>query len=115
MHTESAPPMDVVATRFSSSSPVEVSWSPPSSGADIITRYRIFYGNGQSVLVPSYVTRIVLNFIDQRSQVENVSMWSESLQALPSELVTVMVTSPVGTSYIVSFPAPWARDYVIYR
>ena len=37
----------------------------------------------------------LLNFIDPAgSQVESVSIRSESAQALPSELVTVLVTDP---------------------
>ena len=82
--------MSVVATQSSSSAPVEVSWSPPSHGANIITGYRIFYSSGQSLLVPPYVTRIMLNFIV--SQPESVSIHSESIQRLPSELISVMVT-----------------------
>ena len=83
--------MDVVATQSSSSAPVEVSWSPPSGAAPAISGYRIFYGNGQSVFAPSYVTRIVLNFVDS-SQIESVSIRSESTQ-LPSQLITATVTT----------------------
>ena len=83
--------MDVVATQSGSSAPVEVSWSPPSDGASSITGYRIYYGNQQNLLVPLYVTRIVLNFVES-SQIESVSIRSESTQ-LPSELITATVTT----------------------
>ena len=82
--------MNIVATHSSSSAPVEVSWGPPSDTAPSIIGYRIYYGGGQSVLAPSYVTRIVLNFIES-SQVGSVSIRSESAQ-LPSELINVTVT-----------------------
>ena len=82
--------MGVVATQSSSSAPVEVSWSPPSDDDPAISGYRIFYGNnGQSLFVPSYVTRVVLNFVDS-SQIGSVSVRSESTQ-LPSELINVTV------------------------
>ena len=87
----SVPPMDVVATQSSSSAPVEVSWSPPSDATPAIIGYRIFFGNGQNLLVPSYVTRIVVNFMES-SQIESVSVRSESTQ-LPSELITATVTA----------------------
>ena len=83
--------MDVVATQSGSSAPVEVSWRPPSDGANIINGYRIFYGNGQNLLVPSYVTRIVINFVES-SQIESVSVRSESTQ-LPSKSITATVTT----------------------
>ena len=78
--------MDIRATQSGSSAPVEISWSPPSDGANSITGYKIFYGNQQNLLVPWYVTRIVLN----SSEVVSVSVRSESTQ-LPSELITVTV------------------------
>ena len=83
--------MGVVATQSSSSASVEVSWSPPSADTPAISGYRIFYGNnGQSLFVPSYVTRVVLNFVDSSQQVGSVSVRSESNQ-LPSELINVTV------------------------
>ena len=90
----SAPPVNVRATQFSSSAPVEVSWSLPSdNGAVDITGYRIFYGSqGQSVLVPSYINSMVLNFVDASLVIESVSIRSESMQ-LPSELISVTVTA----------------------
>ena len=77
-------------TQSSSSAPVEVSWSLPTNEANVITGYRIFYGNGQNLLVPSYITRITLYFIES-SQVGSVSIRSESTH-LPSELISVIVT-----------------------
>ena len=79
--------MDVVATQSGSSAPVEVSWSPPSDAAPAIIGYRIFFGNGQNLLLPSYVTSIGLT----SSQVGSVSIRSESTQ-LPSALITATVT-----------------------
>lgn len=88
----SAPPLNVQATRSSSSALVELNWSPPSTLEDI-TGYRVFYGNGQSILVPSYVTSIIFNFVDNQDEVDQtVSVRSESLHLLPSELTNVMVT-----------------------
>ena len=86
----SAPPVDVVATQSSSSVPVEVSWSPPSDGANIITGYRIVYGSGKNTSVQSVATYIGLkvngNYVGQ-----NVSIHSEANQ-LYSELINTSVT-----------------------
>ena len=83
------PPVNVQATQSSSSAPVEISWSPPSDGATNISGYKIFFGNGQSALVPSVATYIGLrvdgNFIGQ-----NVSIRSESDQ-LYSEFISASV------------------------
>ena len=87
--------MNIVATQSISSPLVEVSWSYPSNGFNILTGYRIFYGNEESMLLPSYVTRIVLDFNDSQAGTE-VSMRSESMIALPSELITVEITSDNG-------------------
>ena len=92
MHTASAPPVNVRATQSSSSAPVEVSWSPTSDGA---IGYRIFYGNGQNVLVPSVATYIGLR-VDGNYVGQNVSIRSESDQ-LYSELVNVSVTMGMST------------------
>ena len=88
----STPPVNVVATQSSSSAPVEVSWSPPSHGANNITGYRIYYGKGQSVLVPSVavITSVSLK-VDGNYIGQNVSIRSESDQ-LYSELINVFVT-----------------------
>ena len=88
-----APPLNVQATQSSASAPVEVSWSPPSSGATNITGYRIFYGNGENVSVPSFVTRIILT-LNKDSVGETVSVRSEADQ-LASQLITVTVTSEI--------------------
>ena len=84
-------PVNVRATQSSSSAPVEVSWSPPSSdGTTNITGYRIFYGSGQNVLVPSVATNIGLR-VDRNYIGQNVSIRSESDQ-LYSEFISVSVT-----------------------
>ena len=89
-YTVSTPPVNVIATRSSSSALVEVSWSSPSNGSNIITGYRIFYGNQESIFLPSYVTRIELIFNDSQAETA-VSIRSESMQRLPSDLVTTDV------------------------
>ena len=87
----SAGPLNVQATRSSSSAPVEVSWSPDQTPN--ITGYRVVYGNRQSILVPSYVTRIVFNFVESQDEVgQTVSVRSESMHLLPSELINATVT-----------------------
>ena len=87
------PPLNVQATQFSASAPVEVSWSPPSSGATNITGYRIFYGNGENAPVPSAATYIGL-VLNKASVGETVSVRSEADQ-LASQLITVTVTSEI--------------------
>ena len=85
----SAPPLNVQATQSSSSAPVEVSWSPPSHGATNITGYRIFYGSGKSILVPSVIIYVGL-MVYARDYV--VSIRSESDQ-LYSELIDIHIIS----------------------
>ena len=85
-----SPPVNVEATQASASAPVEVSWSPPSDGPAIITAYRIFYGNGENVSVPSFVTRIILS-LNEDSVGETVSLRSEADQ-LTSQLINVTTT-----------------------
>ena len=88
-----SPPVNVKACQSSTSAPVEVSWSPPSSGAAIITGYRIFYHNQENIFVNSYVNSIIINFIEIKDELGEIfSIRSESTQ-LPSEPVNVMVTS----------------------
>ena len=87
--------MDVVAAQSNSSAPVEVRWSPPSDAVPAIIGYRIFLGNGQNHLLPSYVSSIGLN----SSQVGSVSIRSESIQ-LPSALITATVTIAGKLAYI---------------
>ena len=86
----SAPPLDVRATQSDSSAPVDVSWSPPSDGANIITGYRIFYGSGNNILVGAAAIsigfRVNGNYIGQ-----NICVRSEADQ-LYSELISTSVT-----------------------
>ena len=83
--------MNVVATQSSSSDPVEVSWDPPSSGDDVITGYRIFYGNGKNVSVNPIITsvglRVTTNFLGQ-----TLFIRSET-DGIYSELINVSVTT----------------------
>ena len=72
-----------------------VSWSPPSDGPATITGYRIFYGNGENLSVPSIVTRIILS-LNEDSVGETVSLRSEANQ-LTSQLINVTVTGQLHT------------------
>ena len=85
--------MDVRATQSGSSAPVEVSWSPPSDGANSITGYRIYYGNGQNVFVTSVtvITSVSLK-VDRNYVGQNVSIRSEADQ-LYSESINVSVVN----------------------
>ena len=89
----SSPPLNVRATQSSSSAPVEVSWSPPTDGANSITGYRIYYGNGKNVLIPSVavITSVSLK-VDGNYISQNVSIRSEADQ-LYSELVNVSIVN----------------------
>ena len=69
---------------------MEVSWSPPSDGSATITAYRIFYGNGENVSVPSTITGIILS-LNEDSVGETVSLRSEADQ-LTSQLINVTIT-----------------------
>ena len=86
----SPPPLNVQATQSSSSAPVEVSWSPPSDGADIITGYRIYYGNGENTSVQTVATSIGLR-VDGNYVGQNMSIRSEAGE-LYSELISTLVT-----------------------
>ena len=87
--TASLPPVNVRATQSSSFGPVEVSWSPPTSDGVNITGYRIFYGSGQNVSVPSVITYIGL--VVKNSYVgQTVSLRSEAGQ-LYSEHINVTI------------------------
>ena len=94
-----SPPVNVEATQASASAPVEVSWSPPSDGSATITAYRIFYGNGENVSVPSIVTRIILS-LNEDSVGQTVSLRSEADQ-VTSQLINVTVTGQLE-SHILS-------------
>ena len=100
-------PLNVRATQSSSSAPVEVSWSPPTDGANGITGYRIYYGNGQSVFVSSVtvITSVSLK-VDGNYIGQNVSVRSEADQ-LYSELVNVSIVNGKYTYY-------WAESDIIY-
>ena len=86
------PPVNVEATQTIPFAPVEVSWSPPSKsdGSNTITAYRIFYGNGENVSVPSTITGIVLS-LNEDSVDQHVSLRSEADQ-LTSQLINVTIT-----------------------
>ena len=83
--------MNVRAIQSSSSGSVEVSWSPPTDGDTIITGYRIYYGNGQNVLVPSVTVITSVSLRGITGQNHSVSIRSETNQSY-SELIRVSVT-----------------------
>ena len=99
--TAFAPPLNVSAIQSSSSAPVEVSWSPPTDGANtgIITGYRIYYGNGQNVSIQAILSSSKFNDITLTFYLrvntdyvgQTVSVRSEADQ-LYSELVNVSVS-----------------------
>ena len=68
---------------------MEVSWSPPNDGANIITGYRIFYNDGRSVLLPSIAMRLDLN-LDGNQMEQQISIRSEREQEF-SELISVAI------------------------
>ena len=82
--------MNVVATQSNSSAPVEVRWSPPSDGADIITGYRIFYGSGKNTTVQAVASSIGLRVIGSYVG-QNISVRSEA-DELYSELINASIT-----------------------
>ena len=85
------PPVDVRATQSSSSAPVEVSWSPPSDqGAFNITGYRLFYGSGQNVSIPSVIITSVSLKVNEGYDGKTVFLRSESGR-ICSELINVTV------------------------
>ena len=69
---------------------MEISWSPPSDGAGSITGYRIYYGNGENILVPSVANYIGLR-VDGNYVGQNISIRSEA-DELYSELISTLVT-----------------------
>ena len=94
LHTNSIvlpPPLNVQATQSSASAPVEVSWSPPSSGATNIIGYRIFYGNGENTIVPSVILGDVSLVLNEDYIGQKISVRSEADQ-LFSEFVTITVS-----------------------
>lgn len=106
-HAASAPPVNVVATQSTSPTSVSISWDLPSNGDSIITGYRVFYGSGQSLSVPSYYVTSIAIPENPPGVGQMVSIRSESTQ-LPSELINVTVTfagrlglnNDIGTSSI---------------
>ena len=85
-----APPLNVQASQSSASAPVEVSWSPPSDGAAIITGYRIFYGNHENVSVAPIFTGVALNIDKDVILDQMVSIRSEADQ-LGSKLISITI------------------------
>ena len=113
---EVLPPENVVASQSinaSSDTPIVMSWSPPSSGADIITGYRIFYGNGENVSVYSVITSVGL-IVNTDYLGQSVSIQSES-DGLISELVTVSVVAGECDSDLIKPSDGIAHFNVIYR
>ena len=85
------PPVDVRATQSSSSAPVEVSWSPPSDqGAFNITGYRLFYGSGQNISIPSVIITSVSLKVNEGYGGKTVFLHSESGR-ICSERINVTV------------------------
>ena len=77
---------------------MEVSWSPPTDGDAITIGYRIFYGNGQNILIQavSSLNDVTLSLtvrlrVNEDYVGQNVSIRSETDQ-LYSELVNVTVS-----------------------
>ena len=91
--------MNVQATQASISAPVEISWTPPASSSmslntsDVnITGYRIFFDNGESILLPSIITSVGV-LTDGIMVGQQVSVRSEAEQELQSELINITVTT----------------------
>ena len=91
MQTAAAPLLRVQATQASASAPVEVSWvDPPSGGAANITGYRIFYGSGENISVPSIITHAGISLTGNQVG-QTVSIRVESAELLHSELLNVTI------------------------
>ena len=88
------PPLHVEASQASPSDPVEVSWSPPSDGATIITGYRIFYGSRENASVTSDVSGVSLTprFGNVSYVGQNVSVCAEVEQLD----IQCIITSIIG-------------------
>ena len=86
----SPPPLNVRASQASPSDPVEVSWSPPSGGAVTITGYRIFYGDGESVSLPSVATAIGLKL--RESYVGQLLSLCTEAKEFTSQCITTTIT-----------------------
>lgn len=83
------PPTDVQASQSSPSAPVEFSWSSPVEGDVDITRYRVFYGNGQNASIPPVALYISIK-INESHINQSVFLRSEAGQ-LFSELISALV------------------------
>ena len=70
-------------------------WSPPSDGSATIASYRIFYGNGDNVLVRSTIAGqgIILS-LNEDSVDQTVSLHSETDQ-LTSQLINATTTGQI--------------------
>ena len=86
--------MNVQATQANVSAPVEISWTPPASSrntSDVnITGYRIFFDNGENILLPSIITSVGVLTGDLMAD-QQISIRSEAEQELQSELINVTV------------------------
>lgn len=89
--------MNVQATQANVSAPVEISWTPPASSnislntSDLnITGYRIFFDNGENILLPSIITSVGV-LTDDLMAGQQISIRSEAEQELQSELINVTV------------------------
>jgi hypothetical protein len=90
--------VDVQATHASVSGPVEISWMPPVSSciscntSDLlnVTGYRIFFDNGESILLPSIITSVSVLTGDVTIG-QQISIRSEAEQKQFSELINVTI------------------------
>ena len=88
---------------------MEVSWSPPSDGSATITGFRIFYGNGENVLVPSTITGIILS-MNEDSVGQTVSLRSEADQ-LTSQLINVTITGQLKSKCYANIVINFCHHY----
>ena len=86
-----APPLNVQATQSSASAPVEVRWSPPSSGATNITGYRVFYNGQDAIFLPATINGVLIER-DNLGQEISIRSESSSTSQLPSELISATLT-----------------------
>ena len=102
--------MNVQATQASDSAPVEISWSPPSSSNSTVdlnvTGYRIFFDNGENILLPSIITSVGV-LVNDVMVGQQISIHSEGEQELLSELINVTVTRPGNLMLALLHYKPW--------
>ena len=91
-------PLKVQASQSSASAPVEVSWSPPSGGAATITGYRIFYSNGENVLVTSANVTYVGLIFNENAVGQRVSIHSVAGK-LMSKVINATITGKMTTCF----------------